>query len=121
MEEQNGFRKGHFCEDHLFVLNSIIQNKITANKSTFCAFIDLKKTFNHIDRDLLLFGLLQYNIFGKIYHAIQICIQTPIRLNQELTDWFAVTNGILQGDTLPYTLFALYINELAKEIRQKKS
>ena len=37
-DEQNGFRKGRSCEDHVFTLNSLIQN----NKNLYVAFIDLK-------------------------------------------------------------------------------
>ena len=41
VDEQNGFRKGRSCSDHLFTLTSIIRNRISQNKSTFCAFIDM--------------------------------------------------------------------------------
>ena len=38
-EEQNGFRSGRSCEDHVFTLSSVIRN----NSSVFTAFIDLKR------------------------------------------------------------------------------
>ena len=49
-DEQNGFRPNRSCEDHIFTLNSILWNK----PSVFAMFIDLKKAFDFIDRDLLL-------------------------------------------------------------------
>ena len=39
-----------------------------------------------------------------------------IKINNFLTKWFEVNNGVRQGDTLSPTLFAIYINNLAKEI-----
>ena len=36
-DEQNGFRSNRSCEDHVFVLNSLIRNKA----NVFTAFIDL--------------------------------------------------------------------------------
>ena len=34
------------------------------------------------------------------------------------TDWFDISSGVRQGDSLSPTLFGLYINELAAEIKQ---
>ena len=59
--EQNGFRSSRSCEDHVFTLNSIIGN----NPTVFATFIDLKKAFDFIDRDMLLYKLLLNNIDGK--------------------------------------------------------
>ncbi|XP_060556851.1 uncharacterized protein LOC132717406 [Ruditapes philippinarum] len=63
-DEQNGFRKGRSCEDHIFTLNSIVRN----NKNTFTAFIDLRKCFDFVDRGLLLYKLLLNNVDGRVYH-----------------------------------------------------
>ena len=48
-DEQNSFRSNRSCEDHIFVSNSLIRNK---------AFIDIRKAFDFIDRDMLLYKLL---------------------------------------------------------------
>ena len=66
-EEQNGFRSGRSCEDHVFTLSSVIRN----NASVFMAFIDLKKAFDFVDRNMLLYKLLQTNINGKMYDSIK--------------------------------------------------
>ena len=51
----------------MYTLNSIIRN----NVSVFAIFIDLKKAFDFIDRDMLLYKLLLHNIDGKIYESIK--------------------------------------------------
>lgn len=63
VDEQNGFRRERSCADHVFTLNSIIQNR----KETFVAFIDLQKAFDKVDRDLLKFSLLHNGIDGDSY------------------------------------------------------
>ena len=57
VDEQNGFRRDRSCTDHVFTLNSIIQNR----KETFVTFIDLQKAFDTVDRDLL---KLSYYVMG---------------------------------------------------------
>ena len=79
----------------------------------------MKKAFDWVDRDLLFFKLLNYNITGKIYWAIKSMYtntQSCIQLQQTFTDWFSVLNGVKQGDNLSPSLFALYINDLVHEL-----
>ncbi len=70
-EEQNEFRKGRSCSEHLFVLTTIIRNINLQRKSTFTAFLDAEKAFDKVDRELLLFKLLNIGITGHIYENIK--------------------------------------------------
>lgn len=120
VDEQNGFRKNRSCEDHIYSLISILENKISNKESVFASFIDLEKAFDWIHRDLLLYRLLQYNIDGKIYKSIKSLYEhneSCIRLNNLHSDWFDVNSGVKQGDNISPTLFSLYLNDLAKEIK----
>ena len=47
------FRRDWSCEDHVFSLNCLIQDR----KSTFATFVDLQKAFDYVDRDLLQYKL----------------------------------------------------------------
>ena len=42
---------------------------------TFAAFIDFKKAFDFINRDLLWYKLLQNNVDGHMYNAIKVLYQ----------------------------------------------
>ncbi len=120
VDEQNGFRRKRSFEDHIYVLASLITKQLNIKQSVFAAFIDMKKVFDRINRDLLMYRLLQYDIDGKMYRAIQGLYRNTescIKINNMLSEWFLVNNGVRQGDNLSPTLFSLYVNELAKEIR----
>ena len=52
-EEQNGFRSGRGCAVHIFPLHSIVQWRKTLGKDTFAVFIDFRKAFDSVNRDLL--------------------------------------------------------------------
>ncbi|VDI30743.1 Hypothetical predicted protein [Mytilus galloprovincialis] len=49
-DEQNGLRRHRSCEDHVFSLSSVIRN----NANVIATFVDLKKAFDFVDRDMLL-------------------------------------------------------------------
>jgi len=121
VDEQNGFRKNRSCEEHIFTLTSIIRNRKGVGLPTFVAFIDLEKAFDRVDRTLLLYRLLCYNIDGKIYKIIKRMYTNTtscLKLNNHFTDWFDVSSGVRQGDNLSPTLFSLLINDLATHINQ---
>lgn len=117
-DEQNGFRSGRSCEDHIFSLTSMIKNRLSDKKDTFCAFVDLEKAFDWVNRDLLLYHLLQNNIKGKMYFAVRSILSNTkscVQLDKfTKTDWFDNKCGVRQGDNLSPTLFSLHINDLAK-------
>ena len=45
-DEQNGFRKDRSCEDHVFVLDSVVKNRLNNGQSTYVAFVDMAKAFD---------------------------------------------------------------------------
>ncbi len=102
-DEQNGFRKHRSCEDHIFVLTSIIKNRMSEGRDTFCTFIDMQKAFDWVDRDLLFYKLQKHNINGNIYRCIKALYNSPIacvRVNKYVTEWFTIGSGVRQGDSL---------------------
>jgi hypothetical protein len=114
-EEQNGFRQNRSCSDHVYVLNTIIRNRLNENKSTYAAFLDAEKAFDRIDRNLLCYKLLKLGINGHVYENIKCIYQNTLcclKLNDLLTDWFSTESGVLQGDTLSPTLFNIFIDDL---------
>ena len=119
-EEQNGFRAKRSCEDHIYSLTSIIQSRKEQNLDTFAAFIDFSKAFDSVNRDFLLYKLLNYNIQGKMYNAIKSLYMTTssrLNLNGYLTEWFESMAGVRQGDNLSPLLFNIFLNDLVNELK----
>ena len=77
-DSQNGFRMGRKSQ----------------RKSTFATFIDLRKAYDRIDRDLLSYKIRCFGINGQFYGALRaIYINTAscVRLNNVYqTEWFNV-------------------------------
>ncbi|CAG2194628.1 unnamed protein product [Mytilus edulis] len=91
-DEQNGFRKGRNTIDHISTLTTVIETRKLRKLSTFVAFIDFKKAYDWINRDLL-FGKLE-NLEDKsftIYFVLLIVIF--------LSSNTCYAQFILEGDT----------------------
>ena len=121
VSEQNGFRKQRSCQDHLFSLNAVVKNRLSKNMSTYAAFIDLRKAFDCVNREFLYYKLGKFGIVGKLYFAIKSLYkqtESCVQLNDIYTDWFNIESGVRQGDSLSPTLFALFVNDLAKDVNK---
>ena len=71
-DEQNGFRPGRSCQDHIFTLTSIIENRLQERKDTFASFIDFRKAFDSVNRLLLWHKIHhRFGISGNFYEALQ--------------------------------------------------
>ncbi len=119
-DEQNGFRGGRSCQDHIFTLSSIIKNRLNDKNPTFACYVDFRKAFDLLDRDLMLYRFLDYGVDGKFYDAIKgiynkaLC---SVKINGVLSDWFESTQGSKQGDNLSPSCFSMYINPLLTELK----
>ena len=122
-EEQNGFRASRSCIDHILVLCTILRNRKALGLHTFLSYIDFQKAFDSVDRNLLFFKLSQIGVTGRFYDAIQAMYKNPkskILLNEFETDFFNCPIGVKQGDNISATLFSVFINDLAEEIKNTK-
>lgn len=118
-DEQNGFRKERGCIEHLYALTSIITNRKIERKSTFACFIDAKKAFDTVNREMLWYKLMVLGINGKFLKGLQslyVDVRYAVKINGYMTDMFDVSLGVKQGCKLSPTLFSIYINDLADEI-----
>ena len=118
-EEQNGFRSGRSCEQHIFALTNIVRNQINCKESIYATFIDFRKAFDFTDRNLLYYKLMQTNVNGPILCLIRqmYCdIENFVRLNGVLSEPFCSKQGLKQGDNLSPSLFNFYINGLIESL-----
>ena len=93
------------------------------DSNIYCAFVDLEKAFDWVDRDLLLYSLISHNIDGKLYFAIQSLLSDTVSCIELMqgcrTNFFANKSGVRQGDPLSPTLFGLFINDLARTMKEE--
>lgn len=113
---QNGFMKKRRTEDNVFILHTLFQKYVKAKRQRlYLAFIDFSKYFDTINRHMLMYKLLKYNITGNIYRVIKTAYEDSyycIKTRQGNTPYFSTNNGVKQGCNLSPTLSNIYQNDI---------
>ena len=118
-DTQNGFRKMRSTVDNIYILNHIVNVKLTAGKKIWAFFVDLKTAFDSVDRNQLYEKLFRLNIPTYITEAIRnLYRRTPHNIENEI---FYTEKGLKQGCPLSPLLFALYISDLETTLRNFQS
>jgi len=121
-DEQNGFRKGRSTIDHLSTLTTNIDTRKLRKTSTFCAFIDFKKAYDWVNRNLLFCKLESLGLSSKIIKALHslyyINVQSCVKINGNYTEWFDVKSGLKQSCILSPLLFNIFINNTVDEVKK---
>ena len=116
VDEQNGFRKKRSTVDHLFSFTTLLETRRKRKLSTYCAFIDFKKAYDCINRNILWDRLSRIGVSGKLFGAVKSLyssVSACVRVNNFTTEWFSVNHGVRQG----HCLFNLFIYDLALQIK----
>ena len=119
-DEQNGFRSNRSCMEHIYTLYTVINKRKLAKLPTYACFVDAKKAFDTVSRDCLWFKLTSLGLSGKILqgiHSLYSDVKCAVKVNTYMTSFLDVNLGVKQGCKLSPTLFALYINDLAQDIK----
>ena len=120
VEEQAGFRRGYSTTDHIFTLNAIVQKCLSKKGGKlYVCFIDLRKAFDSVSRDLLFNMLEERGLKGNFMNSIRAIyksVKSCVRANNELSEFFECPVGLRQGCMLSPILFSLFINQVATYI-----
>ena len=112
--KQFGFRKKHSTIDALAEL----AERISSGKSeTVSFFLDLKKTFDSLDHEILRNKLERYGIrhnYWKWCHSYLCGRSQRVTLSRVSSNWLSITCGVSQASILGSFLFLIYINDLPK-------
>ena len=118
-DSKNGFRKKRGTKDHLYSLMNMVKEKMDKKELVYACYVDFRKAFDLIDRDLLLVRLKEMGIKGRLLVTIQALYKettSSICLNGMLEDWFRTKYSVKQGHSLSPSLFSCFINPLLMEI-----
>ena len=117
-ESQCGFRRNRSTTDMVFVLRQLQEKCREQNKGLYVSFVDLTKAFDTVSRK----GMWQImERLGCPPRFLNMVIQLhddqrgQVRLNCDLSEPFAISNGVKQGCVLAPTLFSIFFSMMLRQ------
>ena len=115
--EQLGFNKGAQTNDHILTLSTIIEKYTKKQKTNLTAcFVDLRKAFDTVSRDLLLYKIVNLGIRGHFFSVIEDMYTNStakIKIDGLLSGKIKIDRGTEQGHPLSPDLFKIFIRDLS--------
>jgi hypothetical protein len=110
---QAGFRSGRSTIDQICALRRIFEGAELKQLPLVAIFVDFKKAFDSINRQLLFEIMLLYGVPSEMVNAARKLYdnsKATVQVNGKTSEPFNVTTGVLQGDTLAPFLFVMVID-----------
>jgi hypothetical protein len=112
-DHQFGFRRNRSTADQIFCISQILEKKWEYNEIVHQLFIDFKKAYDSVRREVLYSIIIEFGVPMKLVRLIKMCLNETyykIRIGKYLSDSFPIQNSLKQGDALSPLLFNLVWN-----------
>ena len=112
-ESQCGFRSMM-----IFCLRQLQEKCIEQDRPLYIVFVDFTKAFDTVGRTGLWQLLKKYGCpekFSTMIESLHTGMMVNVRNGGEVSDTFAITNGVKQGCVLASTLFSIFLSAMLEE------
>lgn len=112
---QFGFRRDSTTTLAILEVVSSILKTFHNKAHSINLFLDLKRAFETIDKDILLMKLEHYGVRGTFNHLFNSYLSNRkqyVQINNFKSSYQPITTGLMQGCILAPLLFNLYINDI---------
>jgi hypothetical protein len=121
---QCGSRRNRSTADQIFCIRQILEKKWEYNGTVHQLFIDFKKAYDSVKREVLYNILFQSDIPKKLVRLIKMCLNetcSKVRVGKLLSDKFPIQNGLKQGDALSPLLFSFTLEYAISKVQESQA
>ncbi|KAL5520166.1 hypothetical protein ACEPAG_1826 [Sanghuangporus baumii] len=120
-KEQAGFRSKEECLGQVLTLIEAVRRRKVEGLGTIIVFIDFKKAYDVVPKSALLYKLRKAGVDGKtlkFLEALNMRSRTQVKVGNYKSRVIELLRGCRQGCTASPTCFDVYIDDLAKQLRE---
>ena len=95
VDHQRGFRRNKSTTDHIFCIRQILEKKWPYIEAVHQLFIDSKKSYDSVRREVVRNILTEFGIPMKVVSLIKVCLTETynrVRVRKNLSDMFPIRN-----------------------------
>ena len=118
-EAQCGFRRKRGCVDQIFSLNQCLSMSREKGKSVYMCFVDLRKAYDSVNRELLWRAMKEYGVSEKIVRIVQSLYEDTtarVRVKGKLSESLSLKTGVKQGCVLSPLLFNIFLDWVVRKV-----
>jgi retron-type reverse transcriptase len=123
-DHQCGFRRNRSTTDRILYIQQILEKKCEYNGTVHQLFIDFKKAFYSVTREVLYNILLEFGIPKKLVRLIKMCLNetySKVRVGKFLSNKLPIQNGLKQGDALSPLLSNFDLEYAIRKVQENQS
>jgi hypothetical protein len=104
----------------MFCIRQILEKKLEHNEAVHQLFVDFKRAYDSVRREVLYNILIEFGIPKKLVRLIKICLTetySRVQVDKNLSDRFPITNDLKQGDVLSPLLFNFALDYAIRRVQ----
>jgi hypothetical protein len=90
-DHQCGFQRNRSTADQIFCIRQMLKKKWEYNETVHQLFIDFKKAYDSVRREVLCNILIEFGVPKKLVRLIKMCLNetySQVRTDKHLTEFF---------------------------------